>query len=575
MREHNVKRQGYSTRLLCILGSAMLALSTLSSCVMDDGNCPTQENGAEYGINLSIAAGAISTRNSGHPDTPGTADEKYINVATEDFAIFIFDQNGNFVERFWPTYSSDDNGVYHVFGVFRPDAKNPPEKIQLAVMVNGRSVKAKYPLDSDLKEKTLNDIYDNGTDFNFTLPTTTDGGHTVSWSPSAANSRGIPMFGLSGELELENLRDIFSEVYNEIPALRSVAKIEICDKVPGVPANIERCVLTSYTSNGRFIPDGINNPNWKAENSQVEKPSMPSAAATGTNLQFVKLSNQSVEIDGKTELRDCFVAYIPEMNLNGLKVSDDNRPVIEVYVEGGTKPYIIELSEYGTDGKPKPKEGNSTEYEFYDALLRNHVYRYNIKAIGVDTELVITTADWDLDGDQIWHYEDVRTDGPEDFVWKDFEGNDWSEWDNSNTDDQLRILLIGNSESEAAYGSFTLAGGENSPANWTISLIPDDDTKNDHFKIEVKSASGTWESQGEKGDFYTAAVDGTQPVEFRIIATAQNTGLSAYTARVVMTLTTFDGRVSNLKLTNAGDSDPADDKYYYQVKQESNGGDNM
>lgn len=528
-------------------------LLTLAACAVDDvaEHANPKKDSDGYRIRLTLSAGSLNTRSEGHATEVGTADDAFINIAQDDYAIFIFDDAGQFVQRFEPgavSLQQDANNKYKYVlnGALKPE--RALEKMQMMVLANERKdFRGNYFLfENAIASQTLSQIYANNTQFNFTMPVASN----VSWTPTP-DETGIPMFGLSEVIALD--KEIV-ELTNEVPMLRALAKIEILDKVPdGKNANIERCVLTTYNTSGRFIPDVTNNPNWNGTdeyNTQIETPSLPDGVTTDTDLQFA-LTKRNVTIDGTSYEKDCFVAYLPEMAL-----TDANRPEINVYVKGTARPYTIKLSGY-EEGKPK-------EGEEYTSLLRNHLYRYNVLSVGVNTELTlyIETPVWDETPDQEWTYTDADATFAENgtFAW------DTPQWDNSDMGDQYRILLV--TDEEGAEGRFTLTGPQG--GTWTISLFADDDTRNDHFRIDVWNGM-EWQPYG---DTATGNID-SREVRIRIIATAANGTAVDYTARMVMTVKTFDDRVANVKLTENAEYNPSNDTYYYVVKQLTNGGDNM
>ena len=582
MKQTNIKRQDRAIRALGIFGCVMLILSAFTSCVKDYDSCPSEGGGSEYKINLSIVSDALSTRASDHDYTDASKDENFINIAGNDFAIFIFDEEGNFIERFWPTSTSiqqpEDGDIYEykVFGIYKPSTDNLQKKIKLGVMANWRAFGGNY--NSDLTGKTLTAIYGDATNFNYTLPVTTEGTTKTSWTP-ANGVRGIPMFGLSTEIDLEQIKN--TDAMSSIPAIRSVAKIEIVDQVPEGPANITRCVLTSYNSNGRFIPDGRDiaggNPEWFKGNTQVTNPSMPSPTTPGTELHFVK-TTRAVTIDNAQVNKDCFVAYVPEMNLEGLTVSNTSRPVIEIYVEGISTPYVIELSEYGLDGKPKPKAEGSSEYAFYNALLRNHIYRYNVKSVGSTQLDFIIETPWQGTQDQEWDFEDIAVDFAPEQVFKwDASTTNFEEPADSMVEPQRTLLVTTDGWLE---GSFTLT--QPAKGSWTIALYSDDSTDNSHFRIDRRGLVPS-----DTGEMVMGWIEGSdvlsgktnEEVQFRIIPTDINSSTENYKARVVMTCTSFDGQIVEVNLphvvetgSTSGMLTPtvAHNDYYY-VKQNFSG----
>lgn len=555
------------------IGMMSLAVSLLAACATDDDvpdSSVTKTDRDEYTLTLTLSAGSLNTRSEGHGTDPGTDDDAFINIAQNDYAIFIFDDAGQFVQRFEPgavSLQRDPNNnkyKYVLNGALKPEREL--EKMQMMVLANEcKDFGANYfEVEKLIASQTLSQIYANSTQFNFTMPVAAS---STSWIPTT-NQTGIPMFGLSDVVALD---DDLVELTKEIPMLRSLAKIEIVDMVPnGQSANIEKCVLTKYNTSGRFIPDVTNNPLWNGadkENTQITTPSLPDlhdGVDIGSNLYFAK-TTRMVRTKGadEDESKDCFVVYLPEMDLKD--VADDARPTLSVDING--RSYPIYLCDYNKDGKPDDQTK-------YTSLLRNHLYRYNILAVGAEAELTITTENWDLDADQVWDYEDLKV---------DFADGGEFKWENPNydpSDINDRTLLV--TTEDGAVGRFTLKSIKDS--KWVLSLVTDDGTPIHWFRIDLWEGTeedGHWvvEDQAPGVDKFIADtqsgdIDENKPVKFRIIATDTNGSALDYTARVVLTLQTFDGRVLNVNLINS-ETEPSSDADYYKVKQLTNGGDNM
>lgn len=565
-----------------------LALAVTASCIFDDvSGCPPLPDDGGYTINIALSAGSFATRTSGHNYNPGTDDESFINIPSEDYAVFIFDGEGNFVQRFEPgAVSLQRNGTdkyrYVLSGAFRPEKEL--SSIQLMVLANWNTSFGGSYINFEKEiggygtetESTLNQIYAETGKFNFKMPADRSGATPVSWMPSEGNS-GIPMFGLSKTVSLSDEEELIelSGDY-EIPVLRSLAKIEILDKVPTGPANIERCVLTSWNTSGRFVPDGRDvekgNPEWNSPGTQVEYPSLPAGVVSETNLQFAK-TKKTVEIDGEDTEKDCFVVYVPEMNL-----AVDTPPVLEVYVKGMTDPYKVVLSEYE---EGKPKEG--TEYE---ALLRNHIYRYNILSVGVtaNLELYIETPEWELDEDEYvyndaaaqWYVADGET---KSFSWvmTDEEREKGLKIPAANHDSD-EVILAGE-EGNRRNVVVSIAGGTEAVATftiaepvrglWTLALYADDGTPNHWFRIDLWDAEhGTWiEGNDTLSGEVAKAGETPQEVKIRIVAKELQFTESPNTARLVMNATTFDGRMVELNLTSDDPMKPVGTSDHYIIKQ--------
>ena len=582
------------TRFLLL--SMTLLLLTQTSCIFDnDIPCGSEDPDLlVINLNLTVPSSSTGTRSAGDALVPGSKDENYINI-DGDYQVLLFDKDGNLVENKLSEFKCKENGVngggmtsYTLttrLSLSGNEDKVRLSKFKVMVLANWESFENsntktgfKYPPFAGYSVSgTTNNIYKDGENFNFTLK---DQGDT--WVPSIENKQAIPMFGITEEVDLQFAIDMSK--YGDgpsfnVPMLRSLAKIEIVDMVPdGKKANIEKCVLTKYNTSGRFIPDITgDNAKWNNDDFQILQPSLPEGVASSTNLQFVQ-TTKTVRTEGATADEDkaCFVVYIPEM-----EIDKTDSPIIQVQLGGSDHDYPIYLQKY-ENGKPKDGDENK-----YDYLLRNHIYRFNITNVGIDMELTITTDHWDVDDDQLWDYEDAEPKFDEAFTWNDYAGKPWGTDESTgkfdtytDINDMYRVLLIGSSAETAAYGYFNLSTpADNNPGTWTIALVPDDGTNNDHFKIEVMTSPGQWESQGQ-GDSYTASI-GDDPVEFRIMATDTNGSATDYTARVVMVVKTFDGRLVNIPLRSKYDrfpnyiTDPNESGFYFMVKQLTNGGDNM
>ena len=403
----------------------------------------------------------------------------------------------------------------------------------------------------------------------------------TAWQPvlpaqEGSPAKAIPMFGISDRIRLNHAIEMgkYGDAPSfSIPMLRSLAKIEIVDMVPGQSANIGKCVLTSYNTSGRFIPDVAKNKNWNDSGIQIENPSIPEVLTSSQNLVFVK-TEKMVRPEGTTadEPKDCFTVYIPEMDFT---LDASSRPVVNVYGTGednllGT----IQLSSYDESFQPKDP---------YDYILRNHIYRFNVMNVG-STELdFLVQTPWQQAEAGEWVYEDLKIEFEPDqeFKWKfntDPETN-LPKWKSGQLDERMIII----SQDDWIEGEFKFISP--SQAKWTISLYGDDNTLDDHFKVETGKRVEHTDMEG--GTFYTEewtpggpSVSGNvgEDVLFRIVPTAVNNSDVHYVARVVLTCTTFDDRLIEVNLPyfvketfkvsgNTMTMPTLDNNGYYYVKQ--------
>ena len=568
----------------------------LGGCVADEGTCPPEGTAKPLTLTLNVKVPVSSvpgTRSEAnktdHKPEAATDAENYISFDEGDYKLIVFGEDGNFLTddiqmQKASAGATSDDGLYTIHTLVG-EIPNPIEKgdnkkeelttFSLMLLANTEAFTptgTSYDFAStSIADGNPDNIFTDGTKFNFTMPSPSGG--AACWTP--VNKQGIPMFGLvnlnlktaNGEWNGDKTGTTLNMVA-DMPVLRSLAKIEIVDMVPDKSADIDKVVLTKYNTTGRLIPDIMNTENgkWDQLGTQVSSPSLPTPVEEfGTSLTFTQESRNVVIGDNPEEQpKDVFVAYVPEMELTGL--TGEDLPVLHVYLKDNSKPYTIYLANY-KNGKPET-ETDGTTLKPYTSLLRNHLYRFNVTNVGVnaDLELVIETPEWNVDDDQEWAYEDAAVGFTEEgkFTWKN---------PNYETilDDPDRILLTGYTEDDASYGSFQFKPvAANNSCTWTLSLIADDDTDNDHFTIQLKDGD-EWK---DCGDAVTRDLN-KEKVEFRIMATAANGSAVDYTARLVMTVQTFDGRVAILNLTGTTTYEPSEEQFYYVVKQLTNGGDNM
>ena len=553
------------TRFYILLSMALLLL-TQTGCVYDnDRPCGSEDPDLlVIHLNLTVPSSSTGTRSAGDDLVPGNKDEDYINITDKDYQVLLFDKDGVLVEGKLSEFECKENGVnggetsYTLttkLSLSGNEDKEKLSKFRVMVLANWKSFENSntqtdytYPVftDYNITPNANKNIFKDEDNFNFTFKELSD---NSSWVPSINKKQAIPMFGITEDVDLQFAIDMAK--YGDEPSfsvymLRSLAKIEIVDMVPNVEsANIANCVLTTYNTSGRFIPDiSGKNSDWSIPASQIEEPSIPNEVATSTNLLFVK-DVKTVRTQGATadEEKDCFVVYIPEMEIN-----PTDSPVIQVKLAGSEQIYPITLSGY-ENGKPKP----GTEYT---SLLRNHNYRFDIISVG-STELdFLVQTPWQKEDAGEWEYADLKIgfESGKEFTW-DFSNYDpetkLPKFESGQLPEQERMVII--TQDDWLEGTFKLVSP--SQAKWTISLYGDDNTLNDHFNVEIGTKK---QENGLDGEVYETkewtpggpSVSGNvgEDVLFRIIPTAVNNSNEHYVARVVLTCTTFDDQLIEVNL---------------------------
>ena len=387
--------RGFNISYKCLL-LAMLTTALLPSCNVWQDDLQGSEDGAEnvneFILNMNITARQVDTRAADHEvwndkDDKDKNADNFINIDGGDYCVYILDGNGDrIIKQFTPSLTTKTaDGSYRLSGKFTYD----PTKMttfRLMVMANWKAFGGNYPENITDGSTVLSSLYSDRTNFNFTYPTTQG---AKSWFPGEAQGQGIPMFGLSNVITIPKFKYGFVPELEvgSIPMLRALAKIVVVNAIDESTqkdkVEILSCKLTKYNINGRFIPDGTENPDWNKEETQVENPSLitspslPNQTEQGTDLQFIQ-----------SEDKKTFTAYIPEMIVKELEV----KPYIEVEAKVGDDPearkYKIQLGEYGE------KSHEFVPDSYFDAILRNHRYEYDVVSIihGIHLD---NPNDWD------------------------------------------------------------------------------------------------------------------------------------------------------------------------------------
>lgn len=354
---------------------ALLAAFVAASCVNDnEPDCPPIGQARQYVLNLRVVtskAATRMTRAAGHGTEEATRDEDYIDIAGQDFLVLVFDGYGRLIQRFEPSSTvikqgQEQGAAYELSGVLGETSAN---EIQVAVIANCNSMGANGAYDQFVLGNTfLSEMYGDGTKWNFTLPNPEGG-----WQPDKDTKKTIPMYGCSDAKPLgaatQNADDKNRYDLNlgEIKMLRAVAKIEIVDCLPEGVEIAPNVTLSAYNTQGRLIPDATNNPDWNVEGTQVISPTLPDNVQTAAGLKFFTES-EPMTIGGK----ECKVysAYVTEADLR------TSRPNINLTIKDSdgqgtsSKDYEMAVDSY-TDGQAT---------QGLAALLRNHIYRYEIKS---------------------------------------------------------------------------------------------------------------------------------------------------------------------------------------------------
>lgn len=346
----------------------------LPACVYDDEDTTGgSEQRDGFNISVAISAGNAPTARAytgNLPDEGGAGAENYIDI--NDLQIYAFSTDGSntLLAQIYP--NSNHEGIM------------PPEVTPVG---NTYYLKAELPYDTFSKhtEFKLVAVANGGatsSDVNpdwGTLTYSKDYPEGTAWIPKW-NESGIPMFGVQ-EMDLTGYNFKINNEFNpytldDINMLRAMAKIEVVNAVEGSVGIITAVSLTSgYHTTGYIAPYNVET---MGTTENVMTSNIPqSATQTGGTLSLHK------EAAGK------FVAYVPEFTLGN---SQDRENKIELVI--AEKTYFLSLTPYGEDGKPSFAD----EYGYpWNALLRNHIYRYTITGMNVPAMLAeLVVEPWEV-----------------------------------------------------------------------------------------------------------------------------------------------------------------------------------
>lgn len=332
----------------------------------------------------------------------GDTSENYIDFTGYDFEIILFDSStGNYLTQIPGTALSSltpnyDKGEYSLEVELSPEnLQSLPSNIstwqfRVLILANWKSVGASsYPTfdGKNISEDAETNIWNDRTSiFNYTP--NSDGG---SWYPSYSETpkRLIPMTGTASVsgfyLDADgNVRNRKSIAY----MLRSLAKIslEVSDDLYRNGFDIDECAINNYNTTGLLIPDMTlpDNTGSQTGNFSINYPSCPDNVITGSTLNFVNL--------GKEDGKNLWVAYIPEMNTEGLSAIDADRPFITALPSISGIPYGDPRTVELIDKNSIDSSGGNKLYQ----ILRNNYYKCEVEAIEgtLDIKFTYTVCPW-------------------------------------------------------------------------------------------------------------------------------------------------------------------------------------
>lgn len=338
--------------------AVMLLGSLCASCITDseDDVQPAKKITVRFTLvaQKAQAGGSRAVVSDTHPTESGTVRENEIDIKSKDYRILAFDpasgylyedltnNNGALVQKI----EGETQTEYHYTVTF----SQLRTVFRLVVLANWNSFK-----------EGSEDCYGTFTPLNTKLDDVMAKYYTLPKNQSYIPMVGMQTYAINPDAIPEDNSETNPYKLADINMLRSVAKIEVIDRLGEEGISITDVSLTGYNSTGTFWPTiSGDNSGWNTEDIQVSTPTIPANPGwtTTTTLDFFK------QEEGK------HVLYVSECN-----VSDENNPAINITISNpdGSNPATATYS-FNLNG-------------YNESLLRNHIYRYEIKS--ASTGLVV------------------------------------------------------------------------------------------------------------------------------------------------------------------------------------------
>lgn len=427
-----------------MLSALCSAMVMAGGCIYDFDSCADSEDREDVKLRFTVVTrasygpGLRKTRAADiDGDETGSAPENYLNLAGRDIRFLLFDGEQKLLRDFTPdadiTPTSGSNYVTYTVRAtiaepYFANVATAATDFYIMVIANGRphSLRA-FGLTPGVT--SIQDVSKQLTAFIQKNYIKTESGAEIAWEPSRpgeADGEYIPMAGLQhftlakGAFEGKGPED-FVELSPEnggkdINMLRALAKIEVIDRID-ITGNftedsqkrnvqVEKAELFGYCATGTILPsyDQWNRNVDEPETQQVIAPTMASPVAykaPNGNIEEPVVWDSEIDLHEDPEAQNergdgcpVFSVYVPEYSLASIGTAVP--PYIRLTVQDPDKPdetsafYLLRLAYY-TDGAA----GDNIPY-----LLRNHIYRYEINAIGhttVNVNVGYTVCPWDDD----------------------------------------------------------------------------------------------------------------------------------------------------------------------------------
>lgn len=439
-------------------GVMAFILMVLGGCVNDSSDCPGEEPGnsdSRFHLKFTIVTRNTESGHSEHKSSPtraadidgeleGSGYENYLNI--NDITYLLFDKDGGYLGDITPTAKTmSESADYSVYNVTADiDDEYFLENISgtvdfyLFVLANAKDWGISMPALS--RGDKISGLFDDNKFVMTTLPVNSKLMAAAETTWPTASRQFFPMSGLQHFQVPGNMLasssdglayDLTLATGKTVNLLRALTKIEIIDKInigdnqtfnpeidnEGIESwcRIEKVEIDGFINKGRLLPKESNwRRNGTFETQQVTVSSVPSSAGYETPTPM----NADGTYDPNSWSKERCVNFNYDPFATSLR--KDRCPVFSCYlfeysqeadalkgVSIYSQPYFILTTKgyTGTDVKMESMvipfrmatytNGSATAANNLPALLRNHIYRYEIRSIGQKLEITWTVCEMD------------------------------------------------------------------------------------------------------------------------------------------------------------------------------------
>jgi len=428
-----------------IIAAVAVSAVSLTGCVNEDGPCPPDEPGSDDGKEVTLRF-TVATRSAAvtddapssapsraddcEGDRQGTAAENFINMS--DCRFLLFDADRKLIRPIFPEFTAEETAEYTLYSV-KATIVDPYFEKAVKEAGDGGKVKFYIMVIANTRSEGL-----NGQDFayfpgattisemagqrkTFDLPPRRGVDNSlVTWNPSTdvAVGRFIPMAGLQEfNVAAASLKAATEDAPLDLPdpidMLRSMAKIEVIDKIDMPDGykpdqkrmKVKNVELAGFNTKGTIMPSVGTGGQWPAfctaQVAGVTLPSQPTAcyskpaaygsadASRNDMLRFFEDESASTTYHEGYPVYSGYVAEYDRESVAGYVKPYIVVTLVDSDEGGGVMLYReLKLDKY-IDGSPA---GDGIE-----ALLRNHIYRYEITGVATDVSLTVNYTVCNMD----------------------------------------------------------------------------------------------------------------------------------------------------------------------------------